>query len=47
MILSLELIQKGKISAEKLITHVLPLEKIIEGFELVKNKKAIKVLIKF
>ena len=47
VILSLELIQKGKISAEKLITHVLPLEKIIEGFELVKNKKAIKVLIKF
>jgi len=46
LILSLELIKEGKINAEKLITHVLPLERIFEGFELMKNKKALKVLIK-
>jgi len=46
VILSLELIREGKISAEKLITHVLPLERIHEGFELLKNKKALKVLLK-
>ena len=45
VILSLELIQEGKISADKLITHILPLEKILEGFELVADKKALKVLI--
>ena len=46
VILSLELIRKGKINAEKLITHVLPLERIFEGFELIKNRMALKVLIK-
>ena len=46
VILSLELILKGKISAEKLITHVLPLDKVHKGLELIKNKKALKVLIK-
>jgi L-iditol 2-dehydrogenase len=46
VVLSLELIKEGKISADKLITHILPLEKIHEGLALLKDKKALKVLIK-
>ena len=41
----LKMIQEGKISADKIIIHVLPLEKIHEGMELVANKEALKVLI--
>lgn len=45
VILSLELIKAGKISAEKLITHTVPIEKIYEGLKLIRDKKALKVLV--
>jgi L-iditol 2-dehydrogenase len=43
---SLELLRQGKIDAGKLITHILPLEDIRQGFELIKGKKALKVLLR-
>lgn len=43
---SLDMMSRGQINAEKLITHILPLEEIISGFELVKDKQALKVLLK-
>ncbi|MCM8772482.1 MAG: zinc-dependent dehydrogenase [Candidatus Omnitrophica bacterium] len=43
--IAIELLSTGKINAEKLITHKLPLEKIKEGYEIVENKKGLKVLI--
>lgn len=43
---SLELISKNIIDASKLITHILPLNKIIEGFKLINDKKALKVILK-
>lgn len=42
---ALELIAAGKISAEKYITHRFPLERIVEAFETVEGRKAIKVVI--
>ena len=43
--IAIELLSSGRINAEKLITHKLPLEKIKEGLEIVENKKGLKVLI--
>jgi L-iditol 2-dehydrogenase len=43
---SLEMLLRGQISAEKLITNILPLDEILQGFKLIKNKKALKVIIK-
>jgi L-iditol 2-dehydrogenase len=43
---SLELLRQKKMDAEKLITHVLDLKDIKKGFELIKQKKALKVLLK-
>jgi L-iditol 2-dehydrogenase len=43
--IAIELLSSGRINAEKLITHKLPLEKIKDGFEIVENKKGLKVLI--
>ncbi|MCM8786056.1 MAG: zinc-dependent dehydrogenase [Candidatus Omnitrophica bacterium] len=43
--IALELLSSGRIDAEKLITHKLPLERIIEGYQIVENKKGLKVLI--
>jgi len=43
---ALSLISDGKIKPRPLITHVLPLEQIEQGFHLVKKKEAIKVVIK-
>lgn len=44
---SLKLIAEGKIKVEPLITHVLPLEKIAEGFRIARDDiSAMKVLIK-
>ena len=42
---ALELIASGKVDAKKFISHRLPLEKITEGLELVKEGKAVKVVI--
>ncbi|MCM8817906.1 MAG: zinc-dependent dehydrogenase [Candidatus Omnitrophica bacterium] len=43
--IAIELLSTGRIDAQKLITHRLPLEKIKEGLEIVENKKGLKVLI--
>ena len=43
--IAIELLSSGRIKAEKLITHKFPLEKIKDGFEIVENKKGLKVLI--
>ena len=42
---ALSLIASGKVDARKFVTHKLPLEKIIEGLNLVKEGKALKVVI--
>lgn len=41
---ALELVSKGKVDLGRLITHRLPLEGWIEGFELAKGKRAVKVV---
>jgi L-iditol 2-dehydrogenase len=41
---ALELMQSGRIPAEKLVTHRLPLEKFAEGVELAMEGKALKVV---
>lgn len=41
---ALKLIKEGKIPAEKLISHRLPLEKFAEGVELARSGKALKVV---
>ncbi len=46
VLLSLEMISKGQINAEKLITNIIPIENIIKGFELILKKKALKVIVK-
>ncbi len=43
--IAIELLSSGRINVEKLITHKLSLEKIKDGFEIVENKKGLKVLI--
>lgn len=43
--LSLELFSSGKIDAKKLITHILPLERIIDGINIVKRGEGLKVVI--
>jgi len=35
-----------KVETARIITHILPLEKIEEGIELIKRKEAIKVMLK-
>ena len=42
---ALDLIASGRVNAKKFITHRLPLERITEGFELVMEGKALKVVI--
>ena len=42
---ALELISSGQINAKAYITHQFPLDEIARGFEIVENKKAIKVVI--
>lgn len=44
--LSLKLTSKGKIDAQKYITHVIPLENIIEGIKAVKEGVALKVVVR-
>ena len=43
---ALKLLSNGKIKARDFISHILPLEKIAEGFDLVERRQAIKVVIK-
>jgi L-iditol 2-dehydrogenase len=39
------LVQSGRFPADKIVTHVLPLERITEGFQLMENGEALKVCI--
>jgi len=43
---ALAMIRSGTLSADKYITHVLPLEDIAEGLELIRSGEALKVVIK-
>lgn len=43
---AISLLSTGKIKAEQLITHVLPLDQVDQGFDLLKRKESIKVLLK-
>jgi L-iditol 2-dehydrogenase len=40
------LMAQGKLDAQSLVTHRVPLEKIHEGIDLMKNKQSLKVLVK-
>ncbi|NIA07416.1 MAG: alcohol dehydrogenase catalytic domain-containing protein [Actinobacteria bacterium] len=42
---AVELMAQGKLDAESLITHRVPLDKIHEGLDLMKNKQSLKVLV--
>ena len=42
---AVELMAQGKLDAESLVTHRVPLEKIHEGLELMKNKQSLKILV--
>lgn len=44
--LALDMILRGQINADKLISKILPLDEIVAGFELIKSKNALKVLLK-
>lgn len=44
--IAMKLIASGKLELEKLITHQLPLKEFRIGFELLDNKKALKVILK-
>ncbi|WP_243124462.1 zinc-dependent dehydrogenase [Clostridium sp. AWRP] len=41
--LALEMIRSGKVSAKDILTHVVTLDKIIDGMKLVKNREALRV----
>ena len=45
-ICSLQLIEEGKIPGEKLVTHILELDRFCEGVELARSGKAMKVVFK-
>jgi len=45
--IAIELLSSGRINVERLITHKLPLERIKDGFEIVENKRGLKVIIGF
>lgn len=42
---ALEFIQNGQVDTESLISHVFPLEELGQGFEVVKNRQGLKVMI--
>jgi threonine dehydrogenase-like Zn-dependent dehydrogenase len=44
---TIELIESGKVNPKNFYSHVLPYEKIDEAMELVRNKKALKVILTF
>ena len=41
----LDLLSRGKVQVTPLISHRLPLDEIVEGFEIVANRRGRKVLI--
>jgi L-iditol 2-dehydrogenase len=41
--LALEMIRSGKVSARDILTHVVTLDKIVDGMKLVKNRDALRV----
>ena len=43
---AVELIAAGKVPADKLASHVLPLEGIFEAYELMKSGRALRVVLK-
>ena len=43
-LLGIKLIQNGTIQAKKMITHVLPLDEVQTGFEIMLNKEQQKVM---
>lgn len=43
--LALEMIRSGKVSAKDILTHVVTLDKIVEGMDLVKNREALRVTV--
>jgi len=44
--MALDLIARGKIQADKLVTHILPIDDFAKGVELAKEGKALKVVYK-
>jgi len=42
----LSLLSTGKVKADPIITHVLPLKEFEKGFNLLRTREAIKVLMK-
>ena len=44
--LALELLASGRIAADRYVTHVFPLERIMEGMNVIKEGKGLKVIIK-
>ena len=42
---ALGLIEAGKVQTEPLVSHVLPLEQLAAGFDLVKNRTGHKIMI--
>jgi threonine dehydrogenase-like Zn-dependent dehydrogenase len=42
---ALELIETGQVKTETLISHLLPLEELGTGFEIVKNRQGLKVML--
>ena len=43
---TISLFTGGKINVKPLISHVLPLEEVVHGFNLVKSREAVKVILK-
>jgi L-iditol 2-dehydrogenase len=43
---ALSMIRSGTLSADKYVTHVLPLEEIAKGFEYIRSGEALKIIIK-
>jgi threonine dehydrogenase-like Zn-dependent dehydrogenase len=41
---ALQLIETGQVKVEELISHLLPLEELQQGFELVKDEQGFKVM---
>lgn len=42
---ALEMIETGKVNTETLISHMLPLEELGKGFEIVRNRQGLKVML--
>jgi L-iditol 2-dehydrogenase len=44
---ALRLLADGRIEADRLITHVFPIDKIVEAFDVAESKEGIKVVVEF